>query len=425
MKKKTHKFKNILIAIIVIFFLLGLINSLRPCRVRPEYTLSGDYCNLKQNLLAAVLYKDNKGYFPERLSTLLTNEYIPMSEDWQGLLNADRVGASNYKPYEGPFLKDFSNPPDNYPPTRFIATPFEADINCDYLYLKPLPQYTNKTIIMMSRPGVLYQNQVHVGYAGGNVELLNAKVWQKRKDVLVFLDRWIKQRDKDLNRHSNSKWIFQNSKFPAFFNGKKAPDWDKRYTELIEEYKPKFIPPRIGMETTFYTNGYTGYYAKLVGVKEKYAEIESDGNISKWEISEFRKDLRLKLFEMEFAKDRANIALFREKAQYKYFLEQRQNKKASFKGIKIDYYVYRKNEEIHITGTIKNGSNKLIKAIQAKINFYTEDGGNIKTYKEKNILHLQASSTQIINFHIKKVDIPKAVKVYIEFKIEETDNENI
>jgi hypothetical protein len=177
------------------------------------------------------LYKKDEGHFPDRFSTLLTNGYLPIPDDWQGLLNSRRLSISDYKAYKGPFSKEFSNPADNYPPIRFIATPFDVDTNCDYLYLKPLPGYTQNTIIMMSRPGVLYQNKIHVGYINGNVKLLNAKTWQKRKDAISFLDRWIKRRNNDLVRHTNSKWIFPSSKFPVFFSLKTIPDWNKRYKE--------------------------------------------------------------------------------------------------------------------------------------------------------------------------------------------------
>jgi hypothetical protein len=120
---------------------------------------------------------------------------------------------------------------------------------------------------------------------------------------------------------------------------------------------------------------------------------------------------------MEFAKDRATAALLREEAQYKCFLKQKMPLIRSGKDIyiDIDYYVYRKNGEIHITGTIINNSDKPLGHIPAKINLYTEDGGHIESYEEKNILPSEVSLKKAISFHIKKPDLTKAVKVYVRF----------
>lgn len=395
--------------------------------INPKSTLIEDKCNLIQDLRTVIEFKEDQGDFPEHFSTLLNNDYLDTPKGWQGLLNSRRFSFRDYQPYEGPFPDVFSNSPHIRPPLRQILVPFDVDVNCDYLYLRPLPNHSPKAIVMMTRPGVLYRNKVHVGYIDGEVELLDTGVWQNRKDVIGFLNRWVKYQKQMFNREKVYKWILHSQTFPDYFHDEHV-NWAKRFKELVEFYKKAFVPPKIGMQTDFYRVDNMGLYATLSGVKDDYAEISFQGRIQIWDKKEFRKDFRLMLFRDEWAIDQARSALSREKQQYDWFLKRQKGKLGKQDGFGVsdssiyaDYRCFRNGNSIHLQGWVRNDGTESVDTISAKAHLHTIDGGHIKSYDVNNILKSEVRSGQTESFQLSVPNHGKADKVFVEMTVKRNE----
>ena len=81
------------------------------------------------------------------------------------------------------FYVDFGIYP---PPPKDLKKPEDVDA-ADYLYQKPETGVPDKTLILMTRPELLYRRHINVGYVNGTVETLDLKTWTKRSDVLGLL----------------------------------------------------------------------------------------------------------------------------------------------------------------------------------------------------------------------------------------------
>lgn len=166
------------VVVLVTVVLALLLPALAAINVR-RHTDSG---NVRQISLGLQFYRDEDGVYPDRLSQLgkvmkSTKAFTspPAEEpDWFAI-GPLRMWFHRYDPG----------------PVRPIRQWSEVD-DGDYLYRKPSTNALPDTIVLMTRPGLLYRNGVNIGYFDGHIIFTGEQEWKSRRDVLEFL--------KDLNR---------------------------------------------------------------------------------------------------------------------------------------------------------------------------------------------------------------------------------
>lgn len=159
---------------------------------RPSTKVVADKNNLKQILTCLERYHEEKGHYPERLSVLVNEDYAPKVNSvlWVSPRGAGQTEIRR----EGPLrllLSEYGTLP---PPPRIMQSPSDLD-DSDYLYLSPAKSgSTEATIILMTRPGLLYRNQLNAGFAGGQVDTLSYREWTDNPQVTRFLTDWMQLR---------------------------------------------------------------------------------------------------------------------------------------------------------------------------------------------------------------------------------------
>jgi hypothetical protein len=144
----------------------------------PKARAVNDLSNIKQIGFGVLMYRDTHNTFPVRLSQL-QNEISDLKRF------ASPRGAGTINPWRQSPLHVWLT--QSYPgPVKEIKSWSEVD-GADYLYRKPPTDATDNTIMLMTRPGLLDNNWVNVGFVDNHVETLKADVWKHRADVTEFL----------------------------------------------------------------------------------------------------------------------------------------------------------------------------------------------------------------------------------------------
>ena len=162
-----------LLATLAFFLLLPAVSGARQ-KNRSMWDLS----NVRQIGLGLQLYNSDSSVYPDRLSQLskvvgstqvFASPRGAGKKDWLAI-GPLRMWLRHYDPG----------------PVRVIRQWSEVDEG-DYLYRKPSPTAMSNTIVIMTRPGLLYMNGVNIGYLASRAVFAREQEWKSRQDVFEFL----------------------------------------------------------------------------------------------------------------------------------------------------------------------------------------------------------------------------------------------
>ncbi|MSR64327.1 MAG: hypothetical protein EXS18_00920 [Verrucomicrobiae bacterium] len=134
-------------------------------------------------------YKEDEfGTFPRRLSQLEAHyERIGQTNGVPDIFVCPRGAGKLDERYDGPLRK----PHEPDPGPVLVITNWSQVDDGDYLYLQPPSNAEDtkpNTIILMTRPGLLYAGTVNIALLTGEVRTLKKEEWQRNSEVQLFLD---------------------------------------------------------------------------------------------------------------------------------------------------------------------------------------------------------------------------------------------
>ena len=168
-----------LLGVLLVVFACMLLITGMSGRYRPKTKVVVDAVNVKNIIRHVEAYRSIRGAFPARLSQL-----SEMGGQTPPSYFASPRGGGELDPAEGPLWLLIREP---YPGPRCKISNWSEVDDGDYLYLRPLNDAPAGTIIVITRPGLLYKNALNVGYLSGEVMTLSRMVWKNDAEVLRVL----------------------------------------------------------------------------------------------------------------------------------------------------------------------------------------------------------------------------------------------
>jgi hypothetical protein len=171
-------FTALIVAVIVLLPTLGYAS--------PRTSVINDRLNLRQINMSLMIYSADHGAYPPLISTMIETQHVNPPRTHRGsgsILHSPRGCGRRDIRYDG-ILQTLWVDFGEYPGHKHTE-----DIDrCDYLYRPPLK--TNpSTIVMTTRPDLLYKRSLNVAYADGRVVSMSAEQWQADANVTTFIAR--------------------------------------------------------------------------------------------------------------------------------------------------------------------------------------------------------------------------------------------
>jgi len=143
-----------------------------------------DLNNVKQIAISLNLYETEYHSFPDRLSSLQT--ILKATPTTFRIFSSPRGAGKLDSRYEGPLRKPRDPDPG---PVREVQKWADVD-DGDYLYIKPENNAKSDTILVMTRPGLLYHNKINIYTVGSECKTLEHREWTNSRPVLDFIAKW-------------------------------------------------------------------------------------------------------------------------------------------------------------------------------------------------------------------------------------------
>jgi hypothetical protein len=195
----------------VAFILAGVVILPTLGYASPRSSVINDRGNLKQINMSLIIYAADHGTYPPALSHMIRTRHLnaPRHKNGYGsILHSPRGCGRRDIRREGilqTLWVDFGTHP---------GYEHSDDIDrCDYLY-RPPPDRHPDTIVMVTRPELLYRRSINVVYLDARVINMPLQQWQQDADATtfiaqaqVYLDALPRERQPEQDTSTSPEWL--------------------------------------------------------------------------------------------------------------------------------------------------------------------------------------------------------------------------